>query len=116
MYILLLLQFKLKRMEKRFRGPKCLVLDSEILADEMLEAIELIDLIHKDEFVGEEWDAWEKKWGPIRFGEKETISDEDIKLRSEDLHTIAMLEEERTQAAHDKLFTQLAERMRAWWD
>ncbi len=129
-YLLSLLKFKLSRMEKHFRGPNCHIVDGVKVADEIKEAIDLITTIEEAKFVDQEHEEHDKKWGEldIRLGEEtpmghvaifhrdNAVTEEDKEQETKELLAISELEEQRTQAAYNKLVSQIAERIRCWWD
>ena len=129
-FLLELLRFKLERMEKLFRSERCHIEGGEKVADEMREAISLIDEIGENDFIKEEYEYHDNKWGKldIRCGERvgssvkaifhrdNVITEEDKEQENLELQVITLLEEQQIQDAYNKLFSQMAKRIRTWWD
>jgi hypothetical protein len=90
----------------------------EEMADEMREAIDQIDQIEKYDFAEIEYEEHDKKWGEFsfRFSRNKVVTKQDKKEEAKEFLALGLLEEERTQEAYDKLFSQIAKRMRCWWD
>ena len=109
-YLLQLIKFKLKRMEKYFHSHNCAIVDHKVVTQEMREAINLLNLISEDDFARDKYDAYIKKYRTSNFTHR--LSEE------ERIAVIKLVdaEEKETQEAYDTLFTQLAKRIRTWWE
>lgn len=125
--LLQLFRFQLVRMEKHFKGPNCYIVRGEEMAQEMQEAINRLSQIIDDDFIEEEHEAFEKKWGKLVFkydpkskGSTLTrcnvFTPEDEKQEAEEAILMFELEEKRIQEAYSQLFSQIACRIRLWWD
>jgi len=115
--LLQLLKFQLKQMEPAFRSNSAVSVGSEERANEMRNAIELIEAILEDNFADDEYKAFYKKWGLENSGLlRFKMNHKDQEQMYYELRRVTILEEHRKRGAYNRLFTLLSSKIRNWWD
>lgn len=131
-YFLILMQYKLKRMERFFRSKKCHIVDGEKVAAQIKYVEDLIDKWLDDDFCADLEEAHEKKWGPVvnRFTpigdghrgsyfdmwrEKSTTPELKEQEKKEQMAIYAQHESAREQCL-DEIFLLLRQNVQFWWD
>ena len=134
-YILILLQYKLKRTRERILDNN-IVVSAEQIAAEIKHAEDLIQNWRDDNFCEDLYEAHEKKWGKI-ISRKERNKDDQVDgdkpwdwfMRREKATTLELHDQERKEymAIHqqadkakeenfDELFRHLRDHIQRWWD
>lgn len=120
-FILGMLRFKLSRVEKYFREDG-ICTDHKIQADEVKEAIKLLDEMILDDFCGKEHDAHTKRWGRLKMTKDRGMEHTKVKTASDrnkqrkEFLKIMNLENRRRLDTWQKLFSHLNKHMMKWWD
>ena len=128
-YFLSLMQHKLKRMEKVFRNGKHVGCEKD--ADKMLQCIELIDRINKEDYAAIPYELHSKKWGQghstftpskdnpgcstwnITYENCKTPEDE--QQRRQEFLELMTLEENLRNRDYKLLFYIIRRNLRKWW-
>ena len=128
-YILLLMRFKLEKMDKLFRSDNVHITNAERHADEMKECVLLLDRIIEDEYTA--FDKHDKKWGEPDFkfidtDDPELVelkivrpnakTDEDEKQERKEWRRCKEHEDALREQDWERLFDNIKRYMKGWWD
>ena len=132
-YILKVLDYKLARTQKAIREGCCIQESIDKKLAEIQECRDLIRQIENCNFTEAERKAHEEKWGELKI--KTVPHEDDVITRcvrldfsyantpkelqeqaDKEMMDIHNLEDQRTQEAYSKLFSNLAKNIRNWWD
>ena len=125
-FFLCLIKFKLQRMERFFRSKHAWGVRSEATADEIKKAIDMADFLLVGEFMENEYDAYEIKWGSLEIekGSNEIFNcrrpnirtSKDKEQAAREYQDIARREQEAVSQAYKDLFIYIAKHIEDWWD
>ena len=132
-YLLVVIDFKLARMQKAIREGSCIQESIDEKVGQIQECRDLIKQIQDENFVKEEEALHEAKWGELKINRSpaeegkpyvrlnfyydKTANDQELTDKaSEESMEIHTLEDQRRQAAYDKLFALIGKNIRGWWD
>lgn len=123
---------KLTLMEKFFRSPKAMTMDSEKHADEIHECIEILERLIEDDYAKDAYEAYHAKWGESKFiftdvedkpGYQKLhivypnvkTEEDEIERRKEFTEVTKAEADEHKQDVAD-LFNKIGEKIEYWWD
>jgi len=131
-YILLLLQYKLKRTRERILDNN-IILRAEEVAAQIKHAEDLIEKWKKDDFCTDLYEAHEKKWGKIvdlsepidvngmtmytwNMSRENATTPELQEQEKKEAQEIYQKAEEAKEKNFDELFAHLRKHIQEWWD
>lgn len=132
-YILKILQYKLKRTRKAI-GTNQIIKTADLVAAEIKHAEDILEHLINDDFLEELNKAHEEKWGKVKIDDKEPVNiggktyytmkmyreKATTKKLQEQEHKETMYilnkQEEAKNKAKKQLFDFIANRIEGWWD
>lgn len=121
-FLMKILEFKLTRMQKFFASDDCIIKDGSQVSAQIKVCVDLIKKIQNDDWIQDEWDKHEEKWGPyqrengIPFRRTNAVAGKSLEQERQEFRRLCHLEDYKREKAWDVLFRVMRRRMRHWWE
>lgn len=128
-FLLLLMRFKLKRMEKEFRSYNDTIVSNKLSADKIRECVLLLDRIIEDKYTA--FDKHDKKWGEpdfkfvntdnpelteLKIVRPNVKTDEDERQERKEWSRCLKHEDALKEQDWKRFYDNLIKYMKGWWD